>query len=67
MMKCRTLTCDLSRRRFTDNEVANTLGVRFYCGAPLLGSGGARLGTLCFVDSKPRQFAAEQLLILANL
>ena len=53
--------------RFTDNEVANTLGVRFYCGAPLLGSGGARLGTLCFVDSKPRQFAAEQLLILANL
>eukprot|EP00775_Hariotina_reticulata_P009524 gene9524-9688_t len=32
--------------RFAENKVANTFGVRFYCGAPLVSSSGHRLGTL---------------------
>ena len=47
--------------------MAQALGVRFHCGAPLVSSSGQRLGTLCFLDSKPRSFPAEQLLMLANL
>ena len=42
-------------------------GVRFYCGTPLVGSNGHRLGTLCFVDSKPRKMEAHNCLILSNL
>ena len=42
-------------------------GVRFYCGTPLIGSNGHRLGTLCFVDDKPRTMEAHQCMILANL
>lgn len=53
--------------RFADNQVAQSLGIKFYCGSPILGGNRHRLGTLCFVDSKPRNFGAEQLMILANL
>ena len=42
-------------------------GVRFYCGTPLIGSNGHRLGTLCFVDSKPRKMEAHQCMILNNM
>lgn len=42
-------------------------GVRFYCGTPLIGANGHRLGTLCFVDDKPRKMEAHECMILANL
>ena len=42
-------------------------GVRFYCGTPLIGSNGHRLGTLCFVDSKPRKMEAHNCMILNNM
>lgn len=53
--------------RFRDNEVAAKMGIKFYCGSPVVGSSGHRLGTLCFTDGKPRKFKAEELVILANL
>ena len=42
-------------------------GVRFYCGTPLMGSSGHRLGSLSFVDDKPRKMEAHNCLILSNL
>jgi hypothetical protein len=34
------------RCRFHDNKYVQEIGVRFYCGAPLVSSSGHRLGTL---------------------
>jgi hypothetical protein len=53
--------------RFSGNEfVAGAPGARFYAGAPLVGAGGARYGTLCVVDVRPRHFSAELLQTLVN-
>lgn len=40
--------------------------VRFYAGAPLR-IGGLALGTLCLIDSKPREFGADERRRLAGL
>ncbi|KAL6762195.1 hypothetical protein V8C86DRAFT_691715 [Haematococcus lacustris] len=41
--------------------------IRFYAAAPLVSAAGARLGTLCFLDTQPRQLDAGQALILSNM
>ncbi|WIA44433.1 hypothetical protein OEZ86_007193 [Tetradesmus obliquus] len=56
----------LEDARFHDNKYVQELGVRFYCGAPLVSSSGHRLGTLCFADSQPRVFDTSSLQILVN-
>eukprot|EP00891_Asterochloris_glomerata_P004428 jgi/Astpho2/4428/Aster-00044 len=54
--------------RFSENQfVLGEPHVRFYCGTPLVASNGHRLGTLCFVDTKPRRMDAESCMILNNL
>jgi sigma-B regulation protein RsbU (phosphoserine phosphatase) len=35
--------------------------LRFYAGVPLSGPGGQKIGTLCLLDLKPREFSAEQM------
>ncbi|GAB4814946.1 hypothetical protein N2152v2_001992 [Parachlorella kessleri] len=40
--------------------------IRFYAGAPLISSGGERLGTLCVVDVRPRSFSAEMYSVLTQ-
>ncbi|BBF76588.1 MAG: GAF domain-containing sensor histidine kinase [Acinetobacter ursingii] len=54
--------------RFHDNPtVKSDLGIRFYAGAPLKTYDGFNLGTLCVLDSKPRQLTSDQCQALAVL
>ena len=54
--------------RFADNPlVTGPLGIRFYAGMPLQGPKGHRVGTLCLIDQKPRQFTADDAAALSDL
>lgn len=54
--------------RFYDNPcVAGEPYVRFYAGAPLRLRGGETLGTLCVIDSRPREFDKFECAILRTL
>jgi serine/threonine protein kinase len=50
-----------------ENPLVTGLGVRFYAGAPLIGSDGFALGSLSALDTKPRNFTEEQFAILESL
>ncbi|MGV3490435.1 MAG: sensor domain-containing diguanylate cyclase [Devosia sp.] len=54
--------------RFADNPmVTGGPEVRFYAGVPLRTRDGYNLGTLCAIDSKPRDFGAKDVAILEDL
>lgn len=53
--------------RFASNVfVVGPPYLRFYAGAPLVGSKGERYGTLCVMDVVPRAFSAEMYAMLSN-
>lgn len=57
----------LDPRFATHPMVTGSPGVRFYAGQALHGPNGMRVGTLCILDSKPRQFPPSDRFMLANL
>lgn len=58
----------LQDHRFSDNPlVVGGPKIRFYAGIPLRMAGEFRIGTLCAIDSKPRQVSDDQLEILQDL
>lgn len=51
--------------RFFDNPLVNgATGVRFYAGIPLRSIDGLALGSLCVLDTVPRQLSANQIDLL---
>ncbi len=46
--------------RFVDHPAVQESGLRFYAGQQLTTDDGHNLGTLCVLDSKPREFSAEE-------
>lgn len=54
--------------RFADNPmVLNPPNIRFYAGTPLRVANGSKLGTLCILDTEPRDFTEEDLGLLRDL
>lgn len=54
--------------RFHDNPlVIGEPHIRFYAGCPLTVTGGNKIGTLCVIDRKPREFGADELALLRDL
>lgn len=54
--------------RFAENPlVTGAPDIRFYAGAPLRTAEGLNLGTLCVIDSTPREFSEEDRALLEDL
>jgi phosphoribosyl 1,2-cyclic phosphodiesterase/DNA-binding response OmpR family regulator len=54
--------------RFAENPlVLGEPRIRFYAGAPLILADGTCLGTLCLIDTRPRQLSATELRLLHDL
>ncbi len=54
--------------RFADNPlVLGEPRIRFYAGSPLILDDGTCLGTLCLIDTRPRQLSSTELALLHDL
>lgn len=54
--------------RFSDNPlVTDAPFIRFYAGCPIHSPDGYRIGTLCLIDSKPRDFPTDDQATLRDL
>jgi GAF domain-containing protein len=52
---------DLTRDpRFANNPFVKEYGLRFYAGVPLRGPNGFPIGSLCILDTKPREITRQE-------
>jgi predicted PurR-regulated permease PerM/GAF domain-containing protein len=52
---------DLARDpRFANNPFVKAHGLRFYAGVPLRGPNGLPIGSLCILDTKPREITTQE-------
>lgn len=54
-------------RTLTNSLVAGEFGLRFYAGVPLTTSEGFNLGTLCVLDTEPREVTESEVQTLGDL
>jgi GAF domain-containing protein len=58
----------LEDRRFAENPaVTGGPRIRFYAGTPIRSRRGMPLGTLCVIDTRPREFDPDQVALLEDL
>lgn len=58
----------LQDERFRDNPLVQGYpGIRAYAGAPIVVGAGVRIGTVCAIDRRSREFTPEQLDILKRI
>ena len=50
-----------------DSPAIGELGIVAYLGVPLAGSGGRTIGTLCAIDTTPREWTEENVRVLQDL
>src|SRR5690606_10058569 len=56
---------DLAKdERFAESPMVRERGIRFYAGAPLRTRSGHVVGSLCVVDTNPREVSEEQMRLL---
>ncbi len=55
----------LASEKFKDQYFCVNYGIRFYAGAPLVSSDGYVLGSLCLLDTSPREFTEKEEILLA--
>ncbi len=54
--------------RFNNNPlVTGNPNIRFYAGCPLKTLNGSKIGTLCIIDSEPRDFSEDDMALLRDL
>lgn len=54
--------------RFADNPlVCGKSRIRFYAGRPIAAADGSRLGTLCVIDHRPRDFGQDEIQLMNDL
>ena len=53
--------------RVRDNLAVPDLGVVAYCGVPLVDDGGATLGSVCAIDTRPRDWTDDDLALLRTV
>ena len=54
----------LSTERFEDQHFRVRYGIRFYAGTPLTTSDGHTIGSLCLLDTGPREFSDRDMAVL---
>ena len=53
--------------RFAANPHLRAMGLRFYAGAPLRLKRGGAIGSLCLLDTEPREFSERDTKLLQNM